>query len=290
MQCILEAVDGEYEQYVEHLWNENVRPIAESHRPSPRRFPGEPWTWQVEEVLSQIRRASDVLDAIRGGLDPYDLRTARLRRMISDVKQALRDHSALLESFGFADVIDSDYSMIARGMRPQHLPLQEADLMRELGFPRLAESLGGIVASVRQFEAGNSSDYRREVTPTRELERVVQVLDQMDDRLEKMEGLEDRLADLNRRQADAGGEDLRSIAEQRSEIAHEIEAIKPKRRWFKGLGQVAQGIALSTANIGLAAGAFKFQVSEETQTWGCLISVTTGVGTAMKGAGDLRGE
>jgi hypothetical protein len=65
---------------------------------------------------------------------------------------------------------------------------------------------------------------------------------------------------------------------------------KKSRRWFKGLGQISQGAALSIANIGLAINVFKLPVSPETKTWGAIASVTTGIGTVLNGIGDLRNE
>jgi hypothetical protein len=69
-----------------------------------------------------------------------------------------------------------------------------------------------------------------------------------------------------------------------------FETPKKSRRWFKGLGQIAQGAAFSIANVALAMGALQFQVSPETQTWGAIASVTTGIGTVLSGIGDLRNE
>ncbi|HEY6250872.1 MAG TPA: hypothetical protein VI685_13005, partial [Candidatus Angelobacter sp.] len=66
--------------------------------------------------------------------------------------------------------------------------------------------------------------------------------------------------------------------------------LKKSRRWFKGLGQIAQGASLSIANVALAVGILKFPVSPETQTWGAVASVATGVATVLSGIGDLRGE
>jgi hypothetical protein len=68
------------------------------------------------------------------------------------------------------------------------------------------------------------------------------------------------------------------------------EAPKKSRRWFKGLGQIGQGTVLSIANVALAVGAIKFPVSPETQTWGALASVATGIGTVLNGVGDLLNE
>lgn len=68
------------------------------------------------------------------------------------------------------------------------------------------------------------------------------------------------------------------------------EVPKKSRRWFKGVGQIAQGSALSIADVALVIGVLKLPVSAETQTLGALASVATGIGTVLKGVGDLRNE
>lgn len=68
------------------------------------------------------------------------------------------------------------------------------------------------------------------------------------------------------------------------------QAPRKSRRWFKGLGQIAQGSSLSIADVALAVGALKFPVSPETQTWGAVASVATGLCTILSGIGDLRNE
>jgi hypothetical protein len=68
------------------------------------------------------------------------------------------------------------------------------------------------------------------------------------------------------------------------------QRVTKSRRWFKSLGQIAQGAALTIADVALAVGALKFPVSPETQTWGAVASVSTGVGTILGGVGDLRNE
>ena len=70
----------------------------------------------------------------------------------------------------------------------------------------------------------------------------------------------------------------------------EPEVPKKSRRWFKGVGQIAQGSALSIADVALAIGVLKLPVSAETQTWGAIASVSTGIGTVLNGVGDLRNE
>ena len=91
-------------------------------------------------------------------------------------------------------------------------------------------------------------------------------------------------------------ERLEASAKQFSEFQEaakkkgDTEPPKKSRRWFKGLGQIAQGAALSIADVALAVGALHFPVSPETQTWGAVASVATGVGTIFSGMGDLRSE
>ena len=95
---------------------------------------------------------------------------------------------------------------------------------------------------------------------------------------------------------------LRHVAEQVARIQKEFEEFsasqteqppeppKKSRPWFKGLGQIGQGAALSIANVALAVGVIQFPVSPETQPWGALASVATGIGTVLTGVGELRNE
>jgi hypothetical protein len=68
------------------------------------------------------------------------------------------------------------------------------------------------------------------------------------------------------------------------------EVPKKSCRWFKGVGQIAQGSALSIAHVALAIGVLKLPVSAETQTCGAIASETKGIGTILNGVGDLRNE
>lgn len=68
------------------------------------------------------------------------------------------------------------------------------------------------------------------------------------------------------------------------------ELPKKSRRWFKGLGQIGRGAALSIGDIALAVGTLHLPVSPETQTWGSLVSATTGIGMIFNGIGELRNE
>jgi hypothetical protein len=56
------------------------------------------------------------------------------------------------------------------------------------------------------------------------------------------------------------------------------------------LGKIGRGAGISIGDVCLAAGILKFPVSLETQTWGAIVSATTGVAMIMDGIGELRGE
>ena len=58
-----------------------------------------------------------------------------------------------------------------------------------------------------------------------------------------------------------------------AELASEQGSRRKERRWWKGIGQIVQGAAMSLADGALAVGALKFEVSDETKTWGALVIV-----------------
>ena len=87
-------------------------------------------------------------------------------------------------------------------------------------------------------------------------------------------------------------EEAQKSFDEQKKLNSEVREKAPmkSRRWFKGLGQIGQEAALSIANVALAVGVIRFPVSPETQTWGALASVATGIGTVLNGVGDLLNE
>lgn len=163
-------------------------------------------------------------------------------------------------------------------MRPDHLPSQEPELLRRFGFTEVAANLPGILYVVREHASSSASRYQ-EVPPTAELRNVAERLDQAaadHDRLSEIEAelvvlRYDPAADMN--------------AEHRLE--EEAKSKKRPRRWWKGLGQIIAGAGISLSDSAVAVGIGGAGVAP---AWGALASVVVGVGTAMVGIGELRGE
>lgn len=158
------------------------------------------------------------------------------------------------------DAFEAHAEEILAGLRPEHLPAADREFFREIGTLDADAELAELVFRARS--------YRQHIT-SNEI-RMRQRLDRLEKQLEKATEQFDELKEL--------------------EPAQFKETTKRSRRWFKGLGQIGQGAALSIADVALAIGVIRFPVSPETQTWGALASVATGIGTILNGVGDLRNE
>lgn len=188
--------------------------------------------------------------------DPYStFRPERLREAVYDVSNELRHTNHLLDETGFLDALDAHYDDIVGGLAAEHFPAEELRMLKALGSDDPERDVKALIFILKTTRASFSG------------ERT-----QVKSQLSRVEEQISAEADAMRGDGDVPQ-----------------DARKP-RRWFKGLGQIAQGAALSLADVGLAIGVVHFPVSAETQTWGSLVSVTTGVGMVLAGAGDLRGE
>jgi hypothetical protein len=268
--------DGGYEAYVKYLYDRDIGPAVSRHRPG--RHPME-WYDEYEHPLDRLARADAILRLIEATSDPYDIfRPQALARVIQDTATGVRANSEMLADLGFAETLDSEYSTLARGMRPEHLPTQEAELLRRYGFLEVAENLPGMLYVVREHAVASVGTYQ-EVPPTGELRNVVERLDQAAQDHDRLAEIEEELAALRR------AEESNSSAVQ--QLNDEAQSKKKPRRWWKGLGQIIAGAGISLGDAAVAVGLGTAGVAP---AWGALISVTVGVGTAMVGIGELRGE
>jgi hypothetical protein len=260
--------DEEYDAFLRYLFEEHIQPrlpLLISRRL--HHFEDE-FGWSLE----RLRHAKQILNHIRDlgprQEDPYRIFTAEaLATAIGDVESGVRFHNTVAEASGVLDALDAHFDALCAGLRPEHLPTDEAQILTSLGFPELAQHLPGIVYMV-------SSDAQRGRYGTKELP-VSSRLSSLVERLDRVRKEHNELAEMAR--------------QPEKERPREPPQRKP-RRWFKGLGQIAQGAVMSIADIAVAAGALHLPISPETRTWGMLASATAGVGTLLSGVGDLRGE
>jgi hypothetical protein len=256
--------DDEYREFLSFLFERYVRQRLPRIRRRFHHHMMEEWSYH----LDQAEQASTVLRYIETSCDDdgdvYRTFTLeRLARAVSDTRYSVDFGNRMAEEAGFLDALEAHADEILRGLQPHHLPDVDKDLLREMGSPNPEVELRALVLGARAHRERLQQSLRE--TPIRQ----------------QLKRVEERLA--------AAQEEFERTRKSQQKADEEKPPTK-SRRWFKGLGQIAQGAALSIADVALAAGALKFPVSPETQTWGAVASVATGVGTILGGAGDLRNE
>lgn len=254
--------DDEYREFLAFLFEHHIRQRLPRVRRRFRHHMMEEWHYH----LDQAQQSAQILRFIETHcLDVGDIygtfTLERLGRAVSETRYSLDFSRRIAEEAGFLDAFEDHSREIFAGLQPQHLPEIDKDVLRESGS---INPEGEIRALVMRAKA--SAETRSQGS------RELRVRDQM-------EHASDRLGEAQKHF---------SIDEEGDEAP--AEPPRMPRRWFKGLGQIAQGAAFSIANVALAVGAIQFPVSPETQTWGTLASVATGIGTIMNGIGDLRNE
>jgi hypothetical protein len=256
--------DDEYREFLTFLFEHYVRPRLGRVRRRFHHHMMEEWVYH----LDQAQHALHVLRYIETNCDDDDdiYRTftlERLTRAVSDTRNAVEFGDRMAEEAGFLDALEAHADDVLSGLQAQHLPDADREIFREMGSLNPDMELRALV-----LRAKSSRDRLRQ--NSRELS-IRQQLKHAEERVGEAQQEFERM-----RKAQQEGP--------------EKERPSKSRRWFKGLGQIAQGAALSIADVALAAGAPQFPVSPETQTWGAVASVTTGVGTILNGVGDLRNE
>lgn len=249
----------EYEKFMEFLFEEHVRRRSSLWRPRYHPFEWSDkfgWEWERTKRAAQITRF--ISRHCHDEDEIYRIFSKEcIKQLPDDVARGLRLNDRLCEDFGFKEIADSYFVEICEGMVPEHMPPEETDILKELGSNNPETEIAALM-HIAKSEAEKRRSYRSdEISTSRQLKNIQR--------------------------------DLEELA-KKSESNNKIEEEPKKPRWFKGIGQIAQGSALSIANVGLAVGAWSFPASPSTATWGSIVSSITGVGVIMKGIGDLRGE
>lgn len=253
--------EEEYKQFLRYVFHEYVQ---ERTARKLDYFDG-PMGHHTNYELERLRRATRILRAMGEFSDSEgnissDFTTEGLRRIINDVENGVRSNNRILKYSGFMDALDAHYEELVDGLRFEHLPEKEVELLRSFGITDPQLELRGQIYLLRARRSRRERN-SNELAVSQRLERVEKELSE-----------------------------ARNDLAQQSENQELQKAPAKSRRWFKGLGQIGQGAALSICDVGLIAGAFLFPVSEETKTWGAVASVTTGVGMIFTGIGEFRGE
>jgi hypothetical protein len=256
--------EQEYAEFMSYLFERYVRPRL----PRLRRRMFHHMEDEFHYHLDQAERSARVLRFIESYCDDDEdaYRTftiERLSRAVSDTRSSLSFSNRITEEGGFLDAYESHETEILYGLQPGHLPEADKEILRELGSINPDVELRGLVYAAKARVRKVDRQYR-EVPVRQELKNCEKELEQAEQIFRK--------------------------GSETKEVEPSQDVPKKSRRWFKGVGQIAQGSALSIADVALAIGVLKLPVSAETQTWGAIASVATGIGTVLNGVGDLRNE
>jgi hypothetical protein len=263
-----------YEAYVKYLYDRDVVPAASQHEK--HHFHREE---EFDYPLGQLARASATLKLVTAAPDLYrTFRAEALSDLLRQVAWGVERNDRVLDRLGFTDILDSEYLILAKGMRLEHLPPGEAELLRSLGFPDAADSLPGLIYLVREHAETFAS--RNRVLPDAETRNLRERLEKAAQDHARLGEIEEEIAALKHGNEESSAEPIRRLGE-------EAESKKRPRRWWKGIGQIVQGAGISLGDAAVACGLGAAGVAP---AWTALVSVTLGVGTIMSGIGDLHNE
>lgn len=256
--------EAEYRDFLRFLFERYVRPQLARVRDRHMHH-GE---WEFFYYLNGAVRAARMVRFLeadcRFAEDIYRTFTLeRIEAAVSGTASCVEFSNNLTDAAGFLDAIDLHLSEIAGGLSASNLPEADENVLREMGSVDPKAALRGLVYRAKRWMEGRDRQGRD--TGLR------QELQYAEAKLKK------EAADFQER--------IKAKKEQPSP-----EIPKKGRPWFKGIGQISEGAALSIANLTLATGTLQLPVSPETQTWGSITSVSVGLSTVLSGIGELRNE
>jgi hypothetical protein len=255
--------DQEYSEFMSYLFERYARPRMSRLRSRLDHHMKEEVHYHLDKAERSARIFRFIESYCEDSEDVYRTFTPEiLARSTADVRYSLSFNTRITEEGGFLDAYEEHEQEILAFLKPEHLPEADKEIIREIGSVNPDVELTSLVYAAKK-RVRERHQYR-EVSVSQEMRDFEKQLDQAE-------------------------QSFRKVAELKEP---EMMKDRPKksRRWFKGVGQIAQGSALSIADVALAIGILKLPVSAETATWGALASVATGVGTVLNGIGELRNE
>lgn len=256
--------DGEYQEFLAFLYDRYVRHRLPRLRRSYERHMIEECMYHLDQAQRAIHVTRFIEAYCEDDTEIYRTFThARLTRVVSETYSSLAFGNRVIEEAGFLDAFEAHADDILSGLDVQHLPEAEREIMRNTGSSDPDAELRSLVLSAKALRYKLRRSYR-EASIRQRLKQAEELTKEATTQFE-----------------------IR--VQVQGEMATEDRPVK-SRKWFKGVGQIAQGATLSIADVALAAGALNFPVSPETQTWGAVVSVATGIATIINGVGDLMGE
>lgn len=250
----------EWKEFVEDLYRAEIEPklridIRKHH----------PMEWSENQYrLDRLVRASRVIrlvceEAARNDDLSTVFQAERLASHIDDLRSA-HEHfnKRILLDSGIVDVIERNLEYLAAGIKFKDIPVQDIRALREGGSANAEEE---VRITIRQLKTRSEKGRRNsnEMTLEYSIKRTSEYLQSVGSELK-----EQQVQDVSER--------------------------KQRKRWWKGLGSLCRGTALTGVDITLLAGAWTLNLSPDTTIVGGVASIVTGLGDIAIGVGEFRDE
>jgi hypothetical protein len=256
--------DDDYRKLLSSIYDRYIRPRRFHLGRRIRHHLGDEWLYHLDSVERAVRLTRFIESECDGTDDiSHTFTPGIIKGTVQSISNSLDFADHVMAQGGFYDAIDAFGPEITAGLKPKHLPRFDDEVLKGLGSPDAdleRRALVRLAKAQLEREAGRPND----VPVPKRIDRA-------------RHELHEARSEFENAAKSTAGED-------------EVEPPTKSPKWFKGLGQIGQGAALSIANVAVAVGAFHIPVSPETKTWGSIVSVVTGIGTILNGIGDLRAE
>lgn len=247
----------EWQALVDHICRNSVAPHLE-------RILTHHLDLRHKDPVRRLIRAMKTIRYIQSEVSDHEKLTDvfsqdHLDRLLHDLIYGLGVIERWIVDTGIADEIQRFHNEIVERMDVDDFPEIDVQLLRDLGFD----------------------------TPELELTLMIRQSKKIDARLSASNSNDSW--DLNfSRSVTNSIEILKCRAEQSKK--EDEDKPKPKTKWLKGLGSICKGTAFTIVDSTLLGGMWTGIVPPHMASVGAIVSITTGLGDILSGAGDLRGE
>jgi hypothetical protein len=255
--------DAEYREFLTYLFERYIRPRLAWVRRHYAHHMEDEFSYHFDRAVPSAWVLRFIERYCRDDGEVYRTFTAeRLAEAVYTTRDSVAFSNRIADEGGYLDAFEAHAREIADGLMTIQLPDADKEAFREMGSLNPDIELRSLMYLAKSW----IESYDRKLQDI----GFRQQLRQIEDRLKK------------------AADEFATLEKTKEQTLAEVP--KRSRRWFKGLGQIGQGSALSIADMALAIGALHLPVSPETQSWGAIASVTTGIATVLSGVGDLRNE